>query len=323
LISLGDSASRLSTSRLDDPPANFELILVVSSRQAAPEASEEGCPMLVSSLRAIVCALAVWLVAVEVQAVEPAAGSKPAAAAKSAAKPEATTIELFAGIESGEIEVKVIPKDATGGNIMVKNKTDKPLTIKVPEAFAGVPVLAQLCGGGCLGGGGFGGCGGGGGGNQGFGGGMMGGMGGGMGGMMGGGMFNVAPEKVTKIKFVAVCLDHGLKDPNPHVEYTLVPIESYAKDPAVTEVVKLLAKGKLDQHSAQAAAWHLQNGLSWKELAQKVGAKHLDGSVEPYFTALHLRRATAAARFAEEQAKTSESSESSQTSASSAAQQGE
>jgi hypothetical protein len=146
---------------------------------------------------------------------------------------------------------------------------------------------------------------------------MMGGMGG-MGGMMGGmggGMFNVAPEKVTKIKFVAVCLDHGLKDPNPHVEYALVPIDSYAKDPAVTEVVKLLAKGKIDQHSAQAAAWHLQNGLTWKELAQKIGVKHLDGSVEPYFTALHLRRATAATRFAQEQAKSAEPSKAGEPSA--------
>ena len=138
---------------------------------------------------------------------------------------------------------------------------------------------------------------------------MMGGMGGGMGGMMGGmggGMFNVAPEKVTKLKFVAVCLDHGLKDPNPHVEYKLVPIDSYSKDPAVAEVIKLLVKGKLDQHSAQAAAWHLQNGLSWKELARKVGAKHLDGSVEPYFTAVHLQRALTATRFARDLAEKSQ-----------------
>jgi hypothetical protein len=57
--------------------------------------------------------------------------------------------------------------------------------------------------------------------------------------------------------------------------------------------------GKLDQHSAQAAVWHLQNGLSWDELAKKVGVKHLNGSVEPYFTAAHLQRALAAARMAD------------------------
>ncbi len=243
----------------------------------------------------LVCAVIVVSLAGPLVAAEPARPPKTF-------KPEATVVELFAGIESGEIEVKVIPKDSTGGNLMVKNTTDKPLTIKLPPAFAGVPVLAQLCGGGC--GGGLGG-GGGGGGNQGFGGG---GMGGGMGGMMGGmggGMFNVAPEKVTKVKFAAVCLDHGKDDPNPRVEYKLVPIDEYAKDPAVTEMIKLMLAGKIDQHSAQAATWHLQNGLSWEELAKKIGAKHLNGSVEPYFTPVHLQRALAATKFAQEQAKKS------------------
>ncbi|MCI0358319.1 MAG: hypothetical protein L0211_07545 [Planctomycetaceae bacterium] len=229
--------------------------------------------------------------------------AEPAKTAKSA-RPEAAVVELFAGMEAGDIEVKVIPKDATGGNITVKNKTDKPLTIKLPEAFAGVPVLAQGFGGGLGGcpGGGLGG-GGQGGGNQGFGGGGMGGMMGGMGmGMGGGGMFAVGPDKATKIKFVAICLDHGLKDPSPRVEYQLVPIDEYAKDPAVTEIIKLMVAGKLDQHSAQAAAWHLQNGLTWEELASKIGAKHLNGSIEPYFTAVQLQRAAVATRFAQEHA---------------------
>jgi hypothetical protein len=228
-----------------------------------------------------------------------------AASPEKKAEEPANVVELFAGIESGEIEVKVFPKDSTKGTVTIKNNTDKPLTIKVPAAVAGVPVLAQLCGGGFCGGGGGGGMGGGG--NQGFGGGMM---GGGMGGMMGGmggmgGMFNVAPEKVAKVKLVTVCLDHGKEDPNPHIEYKLVPIETYAKDPAVTEVIKLMVAGKLDQHSAQAAAWHLQNGLSWQELATKIGAKHLNGTVDPYFTPVHLQRALAAAKHAQKAAEAS------------------
>jgi hypothetical protein len=246
-----------------------------------------------------------WIVALLAALPVVALGASPS---KKAAAPPADAVDLFAAMESGDIEVKVIPKDSKGGNITVKNNTDKPLTIKMPAAFAGVPVLAQLCPGGGFGGcpGGVGGGGGGGGGNQGFGGGgMMGGMGGGgmMGGMGGmGGMFNVAPEKVAKIKFGAVCLDHGKEDPSPHVEYKLVPIDSYAKDPAITEVIKLMVRGKLDQHSAQAAAWHLQNGLTWEEMSRKVGAKHLNGTVEPYFTAIHLQRAMAATRFAQEAA---------------------
>jgi hypothetical protein len=231
---------------------------------------------------------------------------------KSRAKTEAPApaIGLFEGLAAGEIEVAIIPKDSTEATITVKNKSNKPLTIKMPEALAAVPVFAQAGG---LGGGGMGGMGGGGMGGGGGGGGMQsmgmggGGMGGGMGGMgggMGGGMFNVAPDRVAKVKLPGVCLEHGLKDPNPRVPYKLVSIESFAKSPAVVEVLKMLGRGELDQHSAQAATWHLQNDLSWEELANKIGAKHLNGSVEPYFTAAHLQRAHAIVRVAEERART-------------------
>jgi hypothetical protein len=100
------------------------------------------------------------------------------------------------------------------------------------------------------------------------------------------------------VKITTVCLDHGKKDPNPRVPYTIVPVESYAKDANVIEVGKMLVRGEIDQHSAQAATWHLQNGLSWQELTAKIGVKHLDGRVEPYFRAGHLQRAHVAARMA-------------------------
>lgn len=225
-------------------------------------------------------------------AASPAASSKNEAPAK--------TVDLFAGMEAGDIDVVMIQKDATDGTVMIKNKTDKPLTIKMPEAFGGVPILAQRGRGGGGGVGGMGGMGGRGGGMQGMGGGMMGGMGGmggmGMGGM--GGMMNIAPDKVQKIRVTTVCLDHGKDDPNPRVPYKPVPLDSLTKNAVVGEVIKLMLSGKLDQHSAQAATWHLQNGLSWEELTNKVGIKHIDGSKEPYFTAAHLERAFTAVRFA-------------------------
>ena len=147
------------------------------------------------------------------------------------------------------------------------------------------------------------------GGMQGMGGGMMGGMGmggmgmgGGMGGMGMGGMFNIGPDKVQKVKIATVCLDHGKTDPNPRVAYQPIPIESYAKDPAVVELIKLMCRRQLDQPAAQAAAWHLQNGLTWQQLAQKIGIKHIDGRTEPYFTPDQLQRALAATQFATEMA---------------------
>jgi hypothetical protein len=253
--------------------------------------------MKLSLSRGLACATLVAAVPLAVFAASPSR--------RTAAEPTGEVIGLFEGMESGAIEVKVIPKDSTEGTITVKNKTGKPLTIKLPDAFAGVPVLAQGFGMGDMGGGGMMG-GGMGGQNQGLGGGMMGGgmMGAGMGGMGGqaGGFFNVAPDKVAKGKITTVCLDHGKKDPNPRVPYKLIPIESYAKNAVVAEVVKMLVRGEIDQYSAQAASWHLQNDLSWEELAGKIGAKHLNGTVEPYFTRAQLDRAFGATRVAEQRA---------------------
>lgn len=229
-------------------------------------------------------------------------------------KPEPKVVEMFAAAKAGEIEVRVIAKDSTGGRVLIKNKTDQPLSIKLPEAFVAVPVAAQFGGGGFGGGGvgaGFGGGGLGGGGfggqNQsigggfggGIGGGGFGGGGGGFGGGGfgggGGGFFKVDPDKVGKLKMTTVCLEHGKRDPNTHIEYQLIPCDSYTSDPSLIELIHLVGRGEVDQHSAQAAAWNLANGLSWQSLSEKIGAKHLDGSRESYFTQKQLLQGVAIA----------------------------
>lgn len=204
-----------------------------------------------------------------------------AAATPTASKSLPTAIDMFEAMASGQVTVQLIPKDATQANFIVRNKTDQPVNLRLPDAFVGVPVLAQRGGG--LGGGG------GGGGQQSFGGGG-GGLGGGGG---GGGFFQVAPGAMKKAKVTTVCLEHGKKDPNPRVPYEIKPISSFTKDQRVHEVCKLLGSGKLDQHTAQAAAWHLTDGLSWNELAQKVKIKHLNGSTEMFF---NQRQVASAAR---------------------------
>src|SRR5262245_6919668 len=94
----------------------------------------------------------------------------------------APVVELFEGIEAGSLEATLIPKSSLEGNVFIENKTDKPITVKLPKAVAAAQVLKQGFGQG----GGGGGRGGGGGGMGGGPGGMGGGMGGGQ--MMGGGM---------------------------------------------------------------------------------------------------------------------------------------
>ncbi|MBI2480893.1 MAG: hypothetical protein HYV60_20365 [Planctomycetia bacterium] len=234
---------------------------------------------------------------------------------------EIRAVGLFEAMDKGDVAVRFIPKDATEANVLIENKTDKPLTIKFPEAFAGVPVLAQFGGGGggfgggggdpgggLGGGGGGGGQGlGGGGGGLGGGGGGFGGGGGGFGGG-GGGFFNVAPQKVTKVKVPCVCLEHGKPDPTPRMNYKIVPIDTLTKDPNVIEVCKMLGYGEIPQNAAQAAAWNLANGLSWQELAVKnrVELKTV-GYAERFFAPLELVLASRIADEATRRAKATKS----------------
>jgi len=111
-----------------------------------------------TALRGVVTAL------LSIPAILLAVGLPSMAAAERVDPEAAREVEFFQAMNAGEIEVKFIPRDAAAANVLVKNLTDKPLHIQLPEAFAGVPVNAQF---------GMGGMGGG-----------MGGMGGGMGGMM-------------------------------------------------------------------------------------------------------------------------------------------
>jgi hypothetical protein len=184
------------------------------------------------------------------------------------------TVELFAAIESKEIDVKLIPKDDTEARVIVRNNTNKPLNVKLPEVFGGVPVLAQNVGGANRGGGGANSA------QQSMGGGM--GMMGGMGGM-GGGMFNIAPEQVGQFKVATVCLEHGKKEPRPNIPYEIRPLAEVTTKPGVKELLAALGRGNMSQRATQAAAWQLANGLSWQELAAK-RIKHLNGTSEPWFS---------------------------------------
>jgi len=214
--------------------------------------------------------------------------------------PDAQTVEMFSAIEKGDIAVKLIPKDSTQSNVVIENKTDRPLNVKLPSAFAGVPVLAQAAAGGAGRGrsGSSGNSG-----NQGTGGGM-----GGMGGMGGGGMFSLPPESVGKFKVETVCLDHGKAEPRAAVPYEIKPLESYTAKPGVREVCQMLGDGKLNRRAAQAAAWHLNNDMSWEQLAAK-RLRHANGTSEPYFTAQEIQGGIQIATTASAMAKQRESTE--------------
>lgn len=216
---------------------------------------------------------------------------------QSLAEEPSQSLGLFEAIESGQIDARLILRDETAGRVLLTNKTKQPLTIKLPEAFAGVPALAQ---GNLLGGPNNGN-------NNGNNGGSNQGVGAGVGQGFGNnaGIFNIEPEKVVKVKIVAVCLEHGKRTPNPYVAYRLLPLDEFTSDAKVQSVIRSLGRGDLDQKAAQAAAWHLANGLTWKQLATKIGVKHIGGQIEPFFTAAQLERALAATQSAAKNAEQS------------------
>ena len=203
--------------------------------------------------------------------------------------PTAEKVGLFKGIEDGQLEAKFVPKDANGGFILVTNATEEPVTVELPDAFVAVQVLKQFggMGGGGLGGGlgggggGLGGGGQGGGQNQNAGGGFGGGQGGGGqgggglgggqggGGQGGGGFFSIPPERTVRVPFVSACLNHGKPDPSARLEYKLVPVEEYTKDEVLTELIRMVGSGSVNQHSAQAAIWTRTDNMNWQTLAEK------------------------------------------------------
>lgn len=214
----------------------------------------------------------------------------------------ARQVDLFKGMEEGLIEVRLIQRTSKVGNLVVENKTKEPITVKLPEAFVGQQILNQLgggLGGGMMGGGMGGGAGGGGqgqatgggAGGGGMGGGGLGGGGLGGGGMGGGGFFSIPAERVVRLPVRSVCLEYGKHEPNTRMEYRVTPVESFSKDPTLKEVLGFISEGRASENVAQAAAWHLSNGMSWGELAAMKQKRLGGGPQPPQFTTREIMAA--------------------------------
>lgn len=220
------------------------------------------------------------------------AAKRPARSPGEAATPsEPSAVELFAAIAAGQVEAKFIAKNSQRGRILIKNKTQQPLSVRLPQALAAAPVLAQFQlpgfpGGGNNGGGPLGG--------------PLGQAGNGapqtVGAAVNGnrrglfGAFNIPADKTLELKVPCVCLEHGKPNPRPAIPYRLVPIESVSQDPVLHDVLAGLGEERYSQRVAQAAAWRLANKLSWEQLAA-VKIEHLIGLSERYFSAKDLKEA--------------------------------
>ncbi len=94
-----------------------------------------------------------------------------------------------------------------------------------------------------------------------------------------------------------MCLEHGKKDPKPNIPYEIRPLENFTAKPGVRELLVSLSKGEISQRAAQAAAWHMENGLSWEQLANK-RTEHLDGSSEAWFSPQEIHQGLQASQAA-------------------------
>lgn len=210
--------------------------------------------------------------------------------------PDSKAVDLFEAIDDGLVEAKLIPRDSKRCRLFVRNCSKQPLNVALPEAFAGVPVLAQ---------------------NMPF---FPGDfedlgqqnqpqqIGGGLpgvnligpqqqqqgqqwlnpGGQQNRAWFNIPPERVAMIKGVTVCLEHGKPDPRPRHAYAIRPIDQVSEEPAIAQLCAMLGRGDVDQRAAQVAAWHLNNGMSFEELA-RLWHRTLAGK-RPMFTRAELER---------------------------------
>lgn len=247
------------------------------------------------SLRAclyLLMAASVMAVSAWAKAAETAVTESKESVVEETADDSSEPIGLFDAIDQDLVEVTFIAKNDEQGRVVVANKTDKPVNFRMPAAFVGVPVHAQMG----MGGGGMGMGGGGGTQSVGGGGGMGGGMGGGGmgGGGMGGGAFSVEPEKAAKISVPLVCLEHGKRIPSSKKPYKIVPAEDeLASKPEVIELLTALGRGQLNRDAAQAAVWHSTDDMSWQELAAKLDGTERSTVRNAYFTAAEIQAAIA------------------------------
>lgn len=227
--------------------------------------------------------------------------------------PAARVVPLFEGLDKGTIASRVSARNAMHVTLYLTNTTTEPVTVALPKAAGAIHVLKQTLGdafdsddGGQS--------------QQGSGqsiGGQFGSQSGfpqgpgnapnnnfNFNGVPGQNFFSIPPEKTVRLRMGTVCLDHGKPDPSPRKTYVLRPIEELtARNRPLYHLLTRYNARTTDRKALQAAAWHLSNGLSWKELARKQKSNLSPIAATRYFTEGQLKEAVKLVEAAEKKAK--------------------
>lgn len=169
---------------------------------------------------------------------------------------------VFDAVKTGKVDLRVVPRDAHQVTLLVRNTTAGVLKIRLPGVLAAVPVLpepgstttrprqqTQALG-----------------------------IGysspallrqttdnRGVPAIHGGGVFSVSPGKVVRKTLKSVCLQYGIPEPGPRDKYKLAPIDEVISNQQVSQLLGYLTPA--NQRVVQLAAWHLNNKMSWNQLA--------------------------------------------------------
>jgi len=232
-----------------------------------------------------------WLSAITRFGVSAAALLLLVGGARAAGSNEATEVELFDAIKSGQADVRVIPRDSTVLTLMVKNTTDRPLRLQMPPALVAAPILAQQpfpnlfqnnnnnnnnnSSG-----------------NQAVG--FRPGQNNNNNNNNNNGPFNpfmnVPAGREIKVRLPCVCLEHGKPDPTARVAYELRPLSDFSTDRRVATAIASLGEKNADQLVIQLAVWNMVNEKSWDELAA-MKTSSLPAFAEPRFDRQELAQA--------------------------------
>lgn len=79
----------------------------------------------------------------------------------------------------------------------------------------------------------------------------------------------ISPGQTIDVPVPSVCLNFGLPTPTPKNVFELKDVESYSPDARVRRALKSLATLGTSQTVAQAAMWHVCNGMSSDQLARQ------------------------------------------------------
>lgn len=239
------------------------------------------------------------------------AGDAPGAGCMSTASPALTgdsgTIDLYAAINSGMIDAKVVARDAYHLRVFLRNAGTAAIRLQMPAVIAARPAnvaaaqdpakqnLAQqnfFNPGANNGGNNFG----------------TGSQGGGKTQAVSGAtpfgitanasnnqqgpnnIFAIPPESTREFRVATVCVEHGKPNPRSMVKYELARPAEVGVGPELADALVSYGRGESDQEAMQAAAWHLANGKTWDEL-RKMSRMAAVNAQSPVFTSQELAAA--------------------------------